>query len=137
MIEETITREEFQYLEKRVSVLENLLSSKVEIPAISQSKSLSLREFMAEKNPTNDVQRTLVIGFFLEHQKKMTSFNIDDMEREFRGAKLIPPQNINDKINMALRRGFIMEAIEKKSGKKSWVLTDTGEKEVQKGFRRQ
>lgn len=137
MTEETISKEDFQNLEKRVAVLEKLLSSKSEISATLQDKSLSLREFMDEKKPANDVQRTVVIGYFLEHYKRMTSFNIGDIEKEFRGAKIVPPQNVNDKINMAVRRGLVMEDPEKKNSKKAWVLTGTGEKAAEKGFGKQ
>lgn len=138
MTEEILMRlkEQIQGLEKRVSVLEDATPLRREILQEQvQSKSLSLREFVAEKNPENDVQRTLIIGYFLEHHKKMDSFNIEDIEREFRSAKMVPPTNINDKINMNIRKGgLIMEAQEKKDAKKAWTLTDSGEKEVEKGF---
>lgn len=130
-------KEQLQNLEKRVVVLEDVVSSKQEIiKRQTQPKSLSLREFMAEKDPKDDVQRTLVIGYYLEQYKGMATFNIEDIEKEFRTAKLKPPANINDKINMNIRKkpGFIMEDSEKKDGKKAWTLTESGVKEVDKGF---
>lgn len=139
MTEENLAQlgERLQNLEKRVGSLEGVLSSRQEIAKGQiQSKSLSLSEFMAEKNPINDVQITLAIGYYLEHNKNIATFNINDIESEFRSAKMPPPSNINDKINMNIRKkpGFIMESPEKKDGKKAWTLTASGEKEVEKGF---
>ena len=137
MTEENLVQlgERLQNLEKRVVVLEDIVSSKLEIvKGQIQSKSLSLREFMAEKNPINDVQKTLAIGYYLEHHKNIATFNINDIEGEFRAAKIPPPANINDKINMNIRKMHMMESVEKKDGKKAWTLTDSGEKEVEKGF---
>ena len=137
MAEENLDQigERLQNLEKRVAVLEGVASSRSEIAKGQiQPKSLSLREFMAEKNPSNDVQRTLAIGYYLEHHKNIITFNINDIEGEFRAAKMPPPANINDKINMNIRKTHIMEAADKKDEKKAWTLTDSGEKEVEKGF---
>lgn len=137
MAEENLTeiKEQLRGLAKRILVLEGFMSPGQEIiKEQMRSKNLSLREFMNGKNPTNDVQRTLVIGYYLEHYKKMNSFNIKDIEGEFRSAKIVPPSNINDKVNMNIKNTHIMDDVEKKNGKKAWVLTDSGEKEVEKGF---
>ncbi len=138
MTEEIIVQlqEQVQNLEKRILVLEGVaLSQKQEaIKENRQSKNLSVREFIVEKQPKDDVQRTLTIGHYLERYQNIPSFNIKDIEVGFRAAKLKSPININDKINMNIRKGFIMEASEGKDGKRAWTLTDSGEKEVNKGF---
>ena len=130
-------KKQLDSFEKRLIILEERISSKKKGPEKTEfPKNLSLREFIAEKDPKDDVQRTLIIGYYLENNKGMSSFNIEDIKKEFMTAKMKPPSNINDKINLNIRKGgLIMEAEEKKDNKKAWVLTDTGEKEVKKGFK--
>lgn len=139
--EQTIKQfeERLQGLEKRMASLEELMTSKQEAPAKPKqsSKDLSLREFIAEKNPVDDVQRTLTIGYYLEHNKEMDDFDAEDVKKEFMSAKLKPPLNINDKINLNIRKGLMMET-EKENGKrKAWTLTDTGEKVIEGSFKKE
>lgn len=115
-------------LEKRISVLEGDPVKK------TSSKKLSIREFLLSKKPIDDVQRTLVIGYYLEHLEAMTSFNARDLADSFRAAKESPPKNINDKVNLNIRKGHMMEAKEPKDKLKAWVLTNSGEKYIEGGF---
>lgn len=132
-------KERLEVLEKRMTNLEGQVSSRQEsLGKLKQpSKNLSLREFIAEKNPVDDVQRTLVIGYYLEHNKGMDSFNAEDIKKEFMSAKLKPPVNINDKINLNIRKGLMMELEKEKGSRKSWTLTDTGEKQIENGFKKE
>lgn len=140
-IEQTMKQfeERLQGLEKRMTSLEELMVSKQQgfEGAKQSSKNLSLREFIAEKNPADDVQRTLIIGYYLEHNKRKDAFNTEDIKKEFMSAKLKPPVNINDKINLNIRKGLMMEIEKEKGSRKSWTLTDTGEKQIEKGFRKE
>ncbi len=98
-------------------------------------KQLSIREFLNEKKPTNDVERVLAIGYFLEKYESLNNFNFDDIKNAFIKSKETLPQNIHDKINMNIRKGHIAELPEKKDEKKSYYLTATGEKFVEQGFK--
>ena len=97
----------------------------------AEGKKLSIKEFLLTKKPTDDVQRTLVIGYYLEHFESMDRFNARDLADGFRSAKEPPPTNINDKVNLNIRKGYMMEAKEKKDKFKAWVLTNSGEKFVE------
>jgi len=122
-------------LEQRVKKVEDQLASitpgenKINTPEVV--KKLSVKEFLIAKNPSDDVKRTLAIAYFLEHVSGMVSFNVEDINQGFRSAKIQPPSNTNDKINVNIKNGYIMEAEEKKESKKAWVLTATGEKFVE------
>ncbi|MFA5109268.1 MAG: hypothetical protein WC458_01875 [Patescibacteria group bacterium] len=119
-------------LQKRVEDLEKKISNNTISPNISeQAKELSLKEFILTKKANNDVKRTLLIGYFLEKFKGADSFNSKDIEDGFRTAKMQAPQNINDKINMNIGNGHVMEHKEKKDSRKAWVLTALGETYVQ------
>jgi hypothetical protein len=116
--------------EKRISELEKLLQAKPD----SVSKKISIKEFVLTKNATDDQRRTLTIGYFLEKYGGNTSFNITDINKGFRDARIKPPQNINDKVNKNIAKGYMMEAVEEKDNKKAWVLTSTGEKIIESNF---
>lgn len=83
------------------------------------------------KKPSDDVQKTMVIGYYLEHFEGMDKFNIKDLAEWFRLAKEPPPTNINDKVNLNIQRGRMMESKEKKGKFKAWTLTSSGEKFVE------
>jgi len=120
-------------LETRVSAFERLSQGK---PSQSKSgKKISIKEFLFAKNPQNDVQKTLTIAYFLENHTDLTSFNVEDLTHSFRAAKEPVPLNVSDKINMNIRKGHIMEAGEKKSGKKAFTLTNSGETFVERNFK--
>lgn len=127
-------KERLENLERRVELLERVLASEKAIVSHHSSKDLSLREFLSQKEPFTDVERTLAIGYYLEQSREVRSFNIDDPRKEFLTAKMKQPKNINDTVNLNVRKGTMMEAGGKKDNKKVWVLTDTGEKMVEKGF---
>jgi hypothetical protein len=86
------------------------------------------------KNIDNDVKRTLAVAYFLEKFEDMQSFNIDDIVKYYRLAKHQVPGNPNDKVQMGIKGGFLMEAEEKKDSKKAWNLTASGEKVVEDNF---
>jgi hypothetical protein len=97
-------------------------------------KKLSIKEFILEKKPSDDVQKTLVIGYYLEHFEDMESFNVQDITEGFRAARETVPSNVNDKVNSNIEKGYFMVAKEKKDKLKAWYLTNSGEKFVEKGL---
>ncbi len=117
-------------LEKRVASLEQALS--LHTPSVPlKIKKISVKEFLMTKELKTDTQKTLALGYYLEHLESMLSFNIDDLVAGFQAAKEKRPQNMNDVVNKNIARGFLMDAAEKKDNKKAWVLTSTGEKYVE------
>jgi hypothetical protein len=125
-------------LEQRVSDLESKFSSNPKIESEesnANSKKLSVKEFVLAKKPAGDVQKTLVISHYLEKHENMESVNVDDLAKYFRLAKEPVPGNLNDKINMNIRKGHMTEAAEKKENKKAWVVTNTGEQFIEKEFK--
>ena len=118
-------------LEDRISKLEEILKtqpSKIE-------KNLSIKGLILEKDPQDDIQRTLVIGYYLEKYKGMKSFNKNDIEKGFREGKESVPENINYKVYKNIEKYHMMDAEEKKDGLKAWYLTNTGESIVENGFK--
>ena len=116
--------------ERRISALEGIPQR---VP--SAGKKLSIKEFMIQKKPVDDVQKTLVIGYFLEHFENMDKFNVKDITESYRLAREPLPKNINDKVNMNITKGHLMPAKEKKDNLKAWYLTNTGEIFVDNGLK--
>jgi hypothetical protein len=96
--------------EERIAKLERLFQVKPEIV----KKKISLKEFLLSKNPKDDVQKTLAIGYYLEKYDGLTSFNTKDLKEGFRVAKEKIPKNINYKVIRIIQQGYMMEAKEKK-----------------------
>jgi len=113
--------------EKRLAALEGLAKEEPKLGA----KQLSVKEFILQKRPPNDVEKTLVVAYYLEHQRGVSPFNLNDLKTFFKKAKELMPENLNDKLNQNIAKGYMEEAEEKKDGKKAWSLTDTGVRHVE------
>lgn len=120
-------------LEHRVSELERNESTNVQ-PKPGSAKPISIKEFILEKKPKNDTQKTLTIGYFLEQYDSVSTFNIDDVAMGFDKAKEAAPKNINLCLFYNVKKGHMMEGSQKKDNKKSWQLTNTGIKFLEGGF---
>jgi len=125
--------EHVQDLEDRIKLLEQKPVSTPEtsatVPSPEKTKAVSEKEYLLDKKPTDDVQRTFYLGSYLEVHKKLESFTVDDLREAFRAAREPLPSNINDKINKNISKGYFMESTSK-DGKKAWILTSTGERVV-------
>ena len=124
-------------LEGRVSRLETAGTSSASSTTgkrTSSQKKLSLKEFIISQAPSNAVQTTLTIGYYLENHDSVSPFNAADLEQGFREARETVPPNINDKANQCVKNGYFMVEKGKKDSKKAWIVTRTGEELVRKGF---
>jgi hypothetical protein len=123
--------------EKRIGILEGCVSSKpLEENESSQQKSLSVKEFLRSKKPNSNVQKTITIGYYLEKFENMSAFNASDIRNGFKAAREPEPSNIQAFINQNISNGHIMDFKEKKNKKKAYVLTNSGEEYVEKGFKK-
>ena len=120
--------------ENRIKALENKILGK-DTPKLE--KPISLKEFMLSKKPTSDVQKTLIIGYFLEKYEGFQCFNAQDIENGFRNCKEPVPNNINLCVIRNIEKGFMMESKEKKEETKSWILTNSGERAVENESRKE
>ncbi len=117
--------------EKRIAKLEAILTKPIEKGR--KEKNLSVKEFILRKNPNDDNQKILCIGYYLENYKGVSCFNAKDLKEGFTAAKETPPENINDRVNKNIAKGFMMKVEEKKDNHKAWTLTSSGERFVEKG----
>lgn len=119
-----------QDIEERLSKLESPNQSTTG----SHQKKISPKEFYLTKNPKDEIQKTLLVCFYLERFDGLKSMTAKEIEDGFRAAKETIPKNINYNVFMNIKKGFLMETKEKKNKLKSWVLTIKGEKFVDSDF---
>ena len=122
-------------IEVRVKRIESAHLAEGSRTSISQ-KPLSLSEFLRTKSATDDVKKTLAIGYFLEKYENLSSFTASDLINAFERAKERKPVNINDKVNMNIRNGHLEEASKKKDNHKAWYTTNSGAHVVENNFRK-
>jgi len=67
----------------------------------------------------------------------MSSFNVKDLERGFREAKEKAPANINYNVIQNIKSGYMAEAKERKDKLKAWYLTNSGERFVENGLKKE
>ncbi|MDA4134078.1 MAG: hypothetical protein OK441_00730 [Thaumarchaeota archaeon] len=116
------------------SVVQQLPPQPVQ-PAPVAPKVHSIRQFMVEKSPTDDVQRSLVIGYYLEKQSGLASFNAKDIEKGFLDSREKVPGNVADKILKNVWKGHMMQVKDDKDSLKAYVLTNAGTKFVESGIK--
>jgi len=121
-------------LEERVAKLETQTVHVSTEDQVIKNKAQSLREYINEKQPKTANDHGLVIGYFIETIKQQGSFNIDDLRNGFRDAKIPAPQNISDMVNKNIAKGYIMVDTSQPGPKRSWVLTNSGEKKIEAGL---
>lgn len=120
--------------EKRIRALEN----RIEVTNIAETgKSVSIKEFILAKKPKNDVLKTLTIGYFLEKYEGFTCFNVQDIRNAFKNAKEPLPHNLNLCVIWNIKKGHMMESKEGKDKRKAWVLTASGERFLENGFKKE
>jgi len=122
-------------LERRVTLLEKINKTKSSsLVGQGKGKKLTVREFLISKKPSDDVKKTLAIGYYLEKYDNFPSFNADDLHQGYEKAKEKKPLNINDKVNLNIKKGHMDGASEKKDNKKAWYVTNSGEQFVKNNF---
>lgn len=97
-------------------------------------KRKSIKEFILEKKPKGSRQIGVAIGYYLERYENKSSFTVNDLEQGFHDAKEPAPSNINDLTYKNTKNGLFMETKKTENGLKSWTLTNTGEKLVERNF---
>jgi hypothetical protein len=133
-----MSENEIEELKKRITELEYRIT-KLENHKIQNKKmnpkKLSIKEFIRSKSPQNDVQKTLIIGYYLEKYENFDNFNVNDLKKYFKDAREKVPLNVADKIQLNIKKGHIMDFGDKKDDLKSYVLTSSGEDYVDNDLR--
>lgn len=120
--------------EDRITRLEQILlqNSDENNRLINMPKQLSLRELMRKTRSLTNVEKVLLVGYFLEQYEGFKSFNADDIKQALQTAKEPELSNTLAFITQNIKNGNIMEVKEKKNNRKAYMLTGSGEDLVRK-----
>jgi hypothetical protein len=91
---------------------------------------MQISEFLAGKNITIHMDRIVAILYYHYH-KGTEPTTIAELEESYSNARMKPPRNFSDILATCIRKGYVVEAKDKKDGKKAWRITPTGEKFVE------
>jgi hypothetical protein len=130
------------WVEEKFEQLKKDILSKTAIPDSSSSQTTtpliegttlpgSLVEFITEKgNPRGHQNRALLFAYWLFKRENMASYNYMDIEKCFDETRLPKPANITDVMNRLQAQGLVTTTADKDS-RKAWVITATGERNVE------
>ncbi len=114
-------------LEGRIEKIEYMIvNDKISI----KGKPNSLSGFKLYYNLSNNFEKILMIGYFLEKEKSFEHFTMDDVEDGFKKCKYPLPANMSDFFLKASGKGWLMK-IGVEGRKILWTLTETGERYVE------
>lgn len=116
----------------RVLLQESLVMAREEVKAEIKHKALptQLSEFLAGKNITTHLDRIVAILYYQYHKGNSLT-TIVELEEAYSNARVKAPRNFSDVLAQCIRRGYVVEAKDKKDGKKAWQITPTGEEFVE------
>ena len=115
---------------------EQLVTEKVVPKAVTVTEEAiglpaSLVEFLKQKGePKKHIDRITVFGYWLFHKKNVRNFNVRDFEKCYSESRITEPSNISDQLNRAQAKGYFRVVDQLKDGLKTWTITLTGERYV-------
>jgi predicted metal-dependent hydrolase len=102
------------------------LTQQTPIGTLTSGKKLSVAQFFRKLTAQTEVDRTLAAGYYLERYENFESFTALEVREKIRQAKINPPKNTNNTIDLNIKKGLIMPAGDK-DGRRAFVLTSDGE----------
>lgn len=129
-----ITDQETLILIDKTLNLDKLITKGIESEKLE--KKMSIQEYLQSNQLKSDVDKTLAIGYYLEKYEKLKLYNKNGLEDSFKRAKEKPPLNINNRVYLNIKKGYMMEVNEKKDNLKCWCLTNSGIEFCENNFRK-
>ncbi len=102
------------------------LRQQTPITTSATGKKLSVAQFFRKLATQTDVDRALAAGYYLERYENLENFTALEIRERIRIAKINPPKNTNNSIDLNIKKGLIMPAGDK-DGRRAFVLTSDGE----------
>lgn len=116
------------------AILNHLLASAANPAPERQTEdrlaSMDLAEFLATHKVVTHPDRVVAIAYHAYHTRNGASISTQDLTDGYSRARIKQPQNFPDVIATCVRKGRLVEG-ERRDGKKSWVITRTGETYVE------
>ena len=120
----SVTRKEFEDLEKRVTELEKNYSMNQHR---GHSRPQSVTEFVITKNPNSEIEKAVCLVYF--HEEISTTyqegFTSRDLTEGFKEAREKVPGNISDVIGRCAKKGWFSK-VGTRDNQILWRLTNSG-----------
>lgn len=102
-------------------------------PALERSPrvvpAMRMNEFLASKGIRSHNDRVLAIAYYyISRGEPITSAVVEQAYRESRQPR---PTNLSDVIAKLVRKGLLVDSLDKKDNRKAWQITPSGEQYVQ------
>jgi hypothetical protein len=94
-------------------------------PVDASGKKTSPAEFLKKSNARNQMDRALLLGYYLEKTQGLSSFTSSELGQMGKDAKQ-PFANPSDNVGKLTARGLMMSAGDKE-GQRAYALTASGE----------
>jgi len=116
----------------RLLIQESFIPAAGEVKPKTKAAALpsQVSEFLAQKNIKTHIDRVVAILDYYRRsgEEPMT---IAELEDAYSSIRMKQPRNFSDLLAQCIRKGHVVEAKNKKDGKKAWQITDTGERYVE------
>jgi hypothetical protein len=93
-------------------------------------QTVQISEFLAQRKIDTETHRVVTILYYHLHNGRESSTRAEILEA-YATARFKRPTNLSDVIARCIRKGHVIEALQKKDGQKAWQITVTGEKYVE------
>lgn len=93
-------------------------------------QQMQMSEFLAQANIKIDTDRLVAILYHHFYNGQASSTRAEILQA-YSNARIKQPTNLSDVMARCIRKGHIIEATEQKEGKKTWQITQTGEKYIE------
>lgn len=116
----------------RILLQEPSASAMAEVRSRTKPVTLPMQisEFLAQKNITTHIDRIVAILYYKYHRgNELTT--VAELTEAYSTARRSPPGNLSDVLAKCIRKGYVIEARDKKEGKKAWQITPSGENFVE------
>jgi hypothetical protein len=86
------------------------LGSRAALPSFTEDRSLSAKEFLAQKQPRTDMEKVACLAYYLTHYRSTPQFKTVDISRLNTDAAQIKLSNATVAINNASKHGYLAPA---------------------------
>jgi hypothetical protein len=98
---------------------------------VLDAQQIQMSEFLARANIKIDTDRLVAILYHHFYNGQASSTRTEILQA-YSNARIKQPTNLSDVITRCIKKGHIILATEQKEGKKTWQITQTGEKYIEK-----
>lgn len=112
--------------ESAVLAVEEEGGPKIKAVALPEQAS----EFLAQKNIKSHFDRIMAILYYHYHSGQKST-TIPELQETYSSVRVKAPRNFSDVLAQCIRKGYVIETLSKKDGKKAWQITPTGERYVE------